>query len=168
MPLIIILAMPFILMVWTVRYFLSWNARQTEERLRHEVARAELDRRIARPFKEYVGQLQPRPARKISFRVFAGSPPTISNIRRFAALNIRASGGQFFVQNADGEIFGPADEATMRQWIHEGRIDASTLTSNDEHGPWLTAIHVRALRESFAGSDSGSNTRRRFDNIRLR
>lgn len=51
----------------------------------------------------------------------------------------------YFVIWPNGQRFGPADIVTLRQWLHESRIDAQTVLEDAKTGQRMTAAHVLGL-----------------------
>ena len=168
--LLLIFILPFLILSWMVRYLIHLRARETEEQMRMEIAKAERDARIARPLRDYVAGLKPQQASRIPFRTaFLGnSPPTLENIGRFAALSIRGHTEEYFVRDDQDAVYGPADETTILQWIRERRITADTLTSSHAEGPWLPARKIRALEAAFENVVQSSVSAGRFDNIQIK
>ena len=166
---LIILLFPFLILVWMGRYLMNLRARQTEQRMREAIAKVERDALIARPLRDYVANLKPQKAAKVSLRVsFLGqSAPTFDNIGRFAALSIRSHSEEYFIQDGNGVVYGPADENAIQQWVCENRITADTLTSNHPEGPWLPARKIRALQKAFHIVDT-SISLGRFDHIQIK
>ncbi len=169
----VVFIMPFIVLIWTARYWrhrmLTGQRDQQEVKLWEEIARHKREAQIARPLQEYVAGLKSKPIKKILLRFPLGShsPPTLGNIGRFTALAINDHSEQYFVQDEEGKVYGPADEGTLQQWIREERITANTPVSSHESGPWLPACQVRALRGSFADMIRSAVATGRFDNIEL-
>jgi hypothetical protein len=168
---LVILAMPFMVVVWIARYWIHYRARQTEEAMKAAMEKAELEARCARPLRDYVVSLKPGqemqriPLHPIGMSV---SPPTLGNIGRFTALTVCRSGEQYFVRDEGGAVYGPADETTMGQWIGEGRIGAATAVSSHHDGPWLSAGHVRALQMAFQQAVRDAVSSNRFDHINIK
>ena len=165
---LVILAMPVFILVWIVRYVTHVRARQREQQLWAEIRQIGREARIARPLKEYVEQKSLREQLKIPLRIQTASQsaPTLGNIGRFAALSIRDRVEEYYVRDEQGQVYGPADEGTIHQWIREERIFAATLLSNAEEGPWMPAKKIRALRDIFGTRiEEGGNNR--FDNLKI-
>ena len=53
--------------------------------------------------------------------------------------------GSYSVVTADGQMYGPTDEATLAQWAREGRIDASTVLHSHDTGQRMWANSVQSL-----------------------
>jgi hypothetical protein len=51
----------------------------------------------------------------------------------------------------DGQTYGPADLATVRTWIGEGRIIASTIIIDEATGQRLAAAQVPGLADALPG-----------------
>lgn len=171
MPLILILILlPFGIFAWVARYasLCLDNRRKMEE----EIIKLEIQKKSARPFKDYVASLKPEPPRKIPLRILPSIPvaPTFSNIARFAVLSIRSSGIDYFVRDEEGHVYGPADEATVRSWILEGRIHSLVLASSSMNGPWLPLGSIRAFTKSVGSADlsSPAGNTSRFENLKIR
>lgn len=167
---LVILAMPFMILLWIVRYFLRYRAQQTEEAMRAAMAKAEFEARCARPLRDYVASLKPGEAKRIPVRPVsvASSPPTLGNIGRFTALTVSSGGHQYFVRDVEGTVYGPAEEPAMQQWVREGRIGTETTVSNHPEGPWLPAGQVRALRQIFQKAVQSAVVSNRFDHIQIK
>jgi len=167
--LLVILFMPLIVILWTLRYLIHYHDRKTEERLRAAIEKAAWDAQVARPLKDYVAGLRPQPVKKsaLCYHIPGQSPPTLGNIGRFAALSIRSRGDLYFVRGQDGTVYGPADEATLRQWILEERIAPDTPASNHKDGPWLPAHQVHALQDVFYSVFRRAELSDRFEKIQI-
>lgn len=165
---LVILAMPVFIIVWAVRYITQVRTRQREARLWDEIRQMKRDERIARPLKEYVEQKSLRDQLKVPLRVQTASKsaPTLDNIGRFAALSIREHVEVYYVRDEQGQVYGPAGEEVIQQWIREERISASTLLSSHTEGPWMSAKKIRALQDVFDTKiQTGENNR--FDNLKI-
>jgi hypothetical protein len=167
---LVILALPFMVFVWIVRYIMAANARRTAEEMQAAIERAQFEARCARPFRDYVASLKPKENAPVPLRTttVASSPPTLGNIGRFAALTVCGSRDEYFVRDEAGDVFGPADEATMHQWIHEGRISGETFISSHHDGPWLPAGRIRALQSAFHEAEPSSISSSRFDHLKIK
>jgi len=166
---LIILILPFLIIGWLFRFLFYLQSRKTEARMLEAIAKAKRDALNARPLKDYVAGLEPRKVQKISLGAHPVSPsaPTLGNIGRFAALSIRSHADEYFVRDEEGTVYGPADEATVLQWIQEGRITVETPMSSHAEGPWLPARKIRALQPAFHIVDT-SISLGRFDHIQIK
>ncbi len=164
---LVILAMPVFIIVWIMRYVTQIRARQREAQLWDDIRKIRRDQQVARPLREYVEQRSLREQLKIPLRLQTASksPPTLGNIGRFAALSIREHVEEYYVRDDQGQIYGPADEEIIHQWIREERIFAATLLSSNAQGPWMPAKKIRALQDVFETRiQNGAN---RFDNLKI-
>lgn len=50
----------------------------------------------------------------------------------------------YYVLDDQGNRYGPADDLTLQEWVHQGRIDEKTVLENEESGVRLPAIQVPA------------------------
>jgi len=57
---------------------------------------------------------------------------------------------QVNVLGQDNRSYGPVDIATVRKWVHEGRVVANTIIIDDPSGQRLPACQVPALADMFA------------------
>ncbi len=64
---------------------------------------------------------------------------------------------KFYVHSKDGQKFGPADIATLNQWIKEGRLSRDTELEEDETEKKRRARDVAGLDFPAAASDLGGN-----------
>ena len=58
------------------------------------------------------------------------------------------SSARWYVRPPNGGRYGPADGVTIRQWISEGRVTASTLLWRDGWAQWRELVEV--VPEAFA------------------
>ena len=173
MPVILVIILfPLIILAWVARFVMYRAMRDTtsqnELRMWEAIAKHQREARMARPLKDYVASLKPEPVKKIALRLPPPLPvaPTLGNIGRFAALSINSHSEQYYVRDEQGEVYGPADETAIRDWIREQRIGPDTPVSNSAQGPWLPASQIRALRDSFKDTVRTSAANR-FDNLKL-
>jgi hypothetical protein len=165
MPLIVaLLFLPFAIGIWILRYF--FRERSAAERARVEERRLEVERLMARPLQEYVRSREPVQRERIKL-VPASTPPTLGNIGRFAALSLKSHAREYYVKAADEQVYGPATEETILEWILEGRLQADALTSISEQGPWIPAKDVRSLKPAFKESHALAGSRQRFNNLKI-
>ena len=48
-----------------------------------------------------------------------------------------AASGQFwYLRVPEGQVYGPADKATLDQWVQQGRADAKCFVGHSAQGPW--------------------------------
>ena len=59
----------------------------------------------------------------------------------------------YWIIGKDGATYGPADLPTLRRWVSEHRIVATTPVAESEGGPWRDASLVAELASAF-GADS--------------
>ncbi|MFO0963612.1 MAG: DUF4339 domain-containing protein [Phycisphaerales bacterium] len=68
----------------------------------------------------------------------------------------------YWIIASDGNCYGPADDATIRRWIAEGRVIAQTPVGHSKDGPWTEARAVPTLAALFPptapAEGSGSST----------
>lgn len=57
---------------------------------------------------------------------------------------------RYFVVGPDGQQYGPADAATLNQWVTEGRIDSNTTLVEEATGVSRRAGEVLNLGYSYA------------------
>lgn len=62
---------------------------------------------------------------------------------------------KFYVVLSDGRKFGPADIATLNQWITEGRLNRDTMLENEENGQQARARDVQGLQWANAAPSVG-------------
>lgn len=55
----------------------------------------------------------------------------------------------YWIIGSDGQTYGPSDLATVRRWVTEGRIVASTQVAETPDGPWRDATMVPELATAF-------------------
>ncbi len=55
----------------------------------------------------------------------------------------------YWILSADGRTYGPADEATLRRWIAEGRLTPETPVGASPDGPWSEARMIPAVSDLF-------------------
>lgn len=55
----------------------------------------------------------------------------------------------YWIIASDGNCYGPADDATIRRWISEGRVIAQTPVGHSKDGPWTEARLVPSLAALF-------------------
>lgn len=55
----------------------------------------------------------------------------------------------YWILSTDGRTYGPADEATLRRWIAEGRLTPETPVGASPDGPWTEARMVTAVSDLF-------------------
>jgi hypothetical protein len=58
---------------------------------------------------------------------------------------------QYYVVNADGEKYGPADVATLSQWAVEGRIDRESILESAQDASRVSAGSVPGIFAGTAG-----------------
>ena len=168
------LAVPFIIFSWILRHFLQSYQKQTEEQMKQELAKTQLEARMARPLKDYVANLKPKKIPKIPFHTSTSenSSPTPNKMRPLATFSTIGDSREvplprpqppreeeeYFIRDDQGNVYGPADESTLYQWIGEGRIAVDTSLGIDSKGPWLPAGQIRALANAFEESEDSSET----------
>jgi DNA-directed RNA polymerase subunit RPC12/RpoP len=64
------------------------------------------------------------------------------------------SSARWYVRPPNGGRYGPADGVTIRQWISEGRVTASTLLWRDGWAQWRELVEV--VPEAFAGQPASA------------
>lgn len=62
----------------------------------------------------------------------------------------------YWIIGRDGNTYGPTDLATLRRWVTEHRIVATTPVAESEAGPWRDASLVAELASAFGDSASPS------------
>ena len=62
---------------------------------------------------------------------------------------------KFYVVMSDGRKFGPADIATLNQWIVEGRVNRDTMLENADNEQQARARDVMGLKFVAQGPDLG-------------
>ncbi len=62
----------------------------------------------------------------------------------------------YWIIASDGNCYGPADDATMRRWISEGRVIAPTPVGPTKDGPWNEARSVPTLAALFPPTVPGA------------
>ena len=55
----------------------------------------------------------------------------------------------YWIIGSNGQTYGPSDLATVRRWVTEGRIVASTQVAASPEGPWQDATMVPELAPAF-------------------
>lgn len=55
----------------------------------------------------------------------------------------------YWIIGRDGSTYGPTDLATLRRWVTEHRIVATTPVAESEGGPWRDASLVAELASAF-------------------
>ncbi|MDD2710379.1 MAG: DUF4339 domain-containing protein [Verrucomicrobiae bacterium] len=167
MPVIlVILVLPFMIILWMIRYVIRLRDREMEEQLRMRALQREMDARAARPFRDYVAGLKTGRGHPGQAQLH-NSPPTLGNISRFAVISVRGGADEYYARSEEGEVFGPADEAAMKQWIREERIQADTPVSSHPDGPWMRAGDIRALKECFLEAGRSSHAADRFGSLKI-
>jgi hypothetical protein len=53
-----------------------------------------------------------------------------------ASLGLQQASVQSFVRTPDGSIYGPADPATLRDWIEQGRLDDTCFIRRSDQAEW--------------------------------
>ena len=61
----------------------------------------------------------------------------------------------YWILSTDGRTYGPADEATLRRWIGEGRLTPETPVGTSPDGPWSEARMVPAVSDLFVTAAPG-------------
>ena len=56
----------------------------------------------------------------------------------------------YYVIGANGQQYGPVDEAALRQWIGEGRVGAQSLSFKSGEASWMPLGERAELKELFA------------------
>lgn len=55
----------------------------------------------------------------------------------------------YYVIGANGQQYGPVDEAVLRQWIQEGRVGAQSLSFRSGEASWMPLSERADLKESL-------------------
>jgi hypothetical protein len=63
---------------------------------------------------------------------------------------------RFYVLWPDGQRFGPADEALLRQWAQEGRLKPETVLQNESTGQEITAQQFGLFPEESPTAPPGA------------
>jgi hypothetical protein len=61
------------------------------------------------------------------------------------------SGQQYLVRDPDGNVYGPAEAALLREWVQQGRIVAGMHIAPRETGEWVEVSVHPALAGCFQG-----------------
>lgn len=61
-----------------------------------------------------------------------------------------------WIIGSDGRTYGPADHATVRRWILERRLVATTPVATSPAGPWRDAVLDPDIAAEFARNAAGS------------
>jgi hypothetical protein len=57
---------------------------------------------------------------------------------------------QYLVRDSQGNVYGPADEGMLREWVQQGRITAGMHVAPRETREWMEATQHPALADLFA------------------
>lgn len=64
---------------------------------------------------------------------------------------------QFWMQAADGQVFGPTDRGTLHRWFHEGRVGNNYKIKVSQSGNWMDASLFRPGTPNTAQPLTGGN-----------
>ena len=64
---------------------------------------------------------------------------------------------KYLVRDPQGNVYGPADVASLRQWVQQGRIIAGMHIAAREDGEWIEVATHPALADLFAGAGAGQS-----------
>ena len=71
---------------------------------------------------------------------------------------VEEGGAMYYVIGANGSQYGPVDEATLRQWITEGRVGAVSLSFKTGEAGWVAMSTRPEFAELLAGTAAAAAT----------
>ena len=60
---------------------------------------------------------------------------------------VSESSPKFLVRDQEGHVYGPADEALLREWVQEGRIVVGMAIAPRETREWVDALAHPAVAD---------------------